>query len=270
MQHPTTEVPGSDRGENTFDPSTSVIKESKKVAQLPFHYIQVPPAVIGSKEFYVPPTTNSITSHPWVSCHEVQREKDWLENVKEVISKEQLAEDDSVSWAAYRASQAPLSSHEPAIISLLPLFMENAHSVAMILHAMNVIRSAVNHLNPTQVPVIACDQPLFALAKQIQWQFPNSHGEDHFVIMFGGLHLEMTAFKALGKWLDGSGWTAVLTNAGVATPGVSDSFLTASHLTRTRRAHQITAASLNLLQYQAYEKHIQHATDGNDVVGFEE
>ena len=49
----------------------------------------------------------------------------------------------------------------------------------------------------------------------------NTHGEDHFVIMFGGLHVEMTAFKVLGKWLSGSGWTDVLTNA---------SFLIASHL----------------------------------------
>ena len=51
----------------------------------------------------------------------------------------------------------------------------------MILHAMNVIRSAVKYVNPVQVPVIAFDQPLFALAKQLQWELPNTHGEDHLV-----------------------------------------------------------------------------------------
>ena len=37
--------------------------------------------------------------------------------------------------------------------------------------------------------------------------------------MFGGLHIEMTAWKAVGTWMDGSGWTAALTQAEVATSG---------------------------------------------------
>ena len=49
--------------------------------------------------------------------------------------------------------------------------------------------------HPKQVPVLAADQPLYALAKEIQWTWPDSHGEDHFVIMFGGLHIEMAVLK---------------------------------------------------------------------------
>lgn len=105
------------------------------------------------------------------------------------------------------------------------------------------------HVNPVQVPVIAVDQPLFALAKQIQWELQNTHGEDHLVVMFGALHVAMAAFKALGKWLTGSGWTEVLSNTGETMPGASDSFLVASHLTKTRRAHQKTMAALHLLQH---------------------
>ena len=134
----------------------------------------------------------------------------------------------------------------------------------MILHAMNVIRSALKHVNPVQVPVIAFDQPLFALAKQIQWELPNTHGEDHLVVMFHALHVEMAAFKALGKWLTGSGWTEVLSKAGIAMPGVSDLSLTASHLTKTRRTHQITAAALHLLQHQAYSKFTENSADDYD------
>ena len=81
--------------------------------------------------------------------------------------------------------------------------------------------------------------------------------------MLGGLHIEMAAFKALGKWVLGSGWPEVLTNATVASPGVANSFLTASHITRTRRAHQVTAASLYLLMKKAYEEHRKtEETDG--------
>ena len=44
-------------------------------------------------------------------------------------------------------------------------------------------------------------------------------------------------------------------NAGVATQGVAESFLLASHVTRTRRAHQVTAASLHILMNKAYSEY---------------
>lgn len=80
----------------------------------------------------------------------------------------------------------------PAITALLPLFFEKADTSAMIKHGMDVLREATSFLNPGQVPVITLDQPLFALAKAIQWKWPAEYGEDKFVVMFGGLHLEMT------------------------------------------------------------------------------
>ena len=89
---------------------------------------------------------------------------------------------------------------------------------------MDVISKAVQYLNLGQTPVLACDQPLFAIKKQIQWISPNSYGEDLYVIMLGGLHIEMTALKALGKWLYSSGWTAALVQADITTPGKADSF----------------------------------------------
>jgi len=48
---------------------------------------------------------------------------------------------------------------------------------------------------------------LYALSRQIQWSWPASHGEDQFVVMFGGLHIELAALKALGNLLENSGWT---------------------------------------------------------------
>jgi len=62
---------------------------------------------------------------------------------------------------------------------------------------------------------------------------------------FGGLHIEMAAVKTLADWLDGSGWVQALVHAEITTPGTAESFLRASHVTRTRRAHQATAAALH-------------------------
>lgn len=56
----------------------------------------------------------------------------------------------------------------------------------------------MNYLNPSQIPVVAMDQPLYAVAKQIQWNFPEKYGEKQFVIMFCGLHVEMAFLKAIG------------------------------------------------------------------------
>ncbi|KAJ7331187.1 hypothetical protein OS493_020891 [Desmophyllum pertusum] len=44
----------------------------------------------------------------------------------------------------------------------------------------------------------------------------------------------MALWNVLSDLLDGSGWTGALSEAGVASSGVADSFLKATHLTRTR------------------------------------
>lgn len=67
----------------------------------------------------------------------------------------------------------------------MSLFQEEAHSAATIRHAMDVVSQAVRFLNPGQVPVLACDQLLFAIAKKIQWNWPATYGEQKLVVMFG-------------------------------------------------------------------------------------
>ena len=69
------------------------------------------------------------------------------------------------------------------------------HSTSSIKTKQFTAPTSVQYLNPGQIPVLAADQPLFALAKQIQWTWPATHGEDQFVIMFGGLRIEMTVLK---------------------------------------------------------------------------
>ena len=94
--------------------------------------------------------------------------------------------------------------------AMLPLFKEQAHPPAMIRHSMAIVREAVQFLNPGQIPVLTFDQPLYKIAKQVQWNWPDQFGEDQFIVMLGGLHIQMAAFKALSDWLDGSGRTDAL------------------------------------------------------------
>jgi len=54
-----------------------------------------------------------------------------------------------------------------------------------------------------------------------------------------------------------------------ATAGTADSFLRASHVLRTRRAHQVTAAALYILQHRAYNHYCLGETrDAEDLPQF--
>ena len=139
-----------------------------------------------------------------------------------------------------------------SIVSLLPLLRDQSHSVATIKHVMDKIRDTVGFFNPSQAPVITAAQPLYALAKQIQWHWPDFYNEDKFVSVFGGLHIEMAALRSIGTFLQDSGWTSALVDAEIASAGTADSFLSASSVTKNRQAHQITACSLYRLLKEAY------------------
>ena len=102
---------------------------------------------------------------------------------------------------------------------------------------MDVIKQAVMEVNPGQTPVITVDQPLYTISKQIQWTWPSTYVEDYFVIIFGGLHIEMAGLKVIGDWLEDAGRIEALVKARVASPGTANLFLKASHVTRTKHAH---------------------------------
>ena len=70
----------------------------------------------------------------------------------------------NISWPSYHTKNQN-DEKKVDISVLLPLFRKGLKSAAMIRHAMGVVKQAVNHVNPNQTPVIALDQPLYALAK---------------------------------------------------------------------------------------------------------
>ncbi len=154
------------------------------------------PAAYKTKEFIVPAVHgNARLTDLHVAAEATKAEWNWLDAVMEALTQETLEKTDCLSWSAYHASIQETVIPPAAINALLPLFLDSAHSVAMIKHSMIIVQKAVQHLNPGQVPILAADQPLYALAKQIQWTWPDTLGKDHFIVMFGGLHIEMALLK---------------------------------------------------------------------------
>lgn len=143
-------------------------------------------------------------------------------------------------WAAHHAAkECDVTKRHRTEVSLLPLFTEQSHSPAMMVHSMDVVIKAIKFLNPNQIPILVADQPLYALLKQLQYTVPEKYGEDKIFIMMGGLHIEMAALKVIGQWLKGSGWVETLVQAKVTTQGRSESMLQATNVSRTRYAHQV-------------------------------
>ena len=76
--------------------------------------------------------------------------------------------------------------------------------------------------------------------------------------MFGGHHSEKAVLFMIGHWLDDSGWVSLIAEVGIYSPGKCESLIAGSHVNRTRRAHQLTAACLLVLQRNAYEQYLQN------------
>ena len=174
---------------------------------------------------------------------------DWLNHVVEAM---QNGGSIPLSWSAYSAEYATNVNIIKSISSMLPLFNEDSHYVTLMIHAFKLIKKVTDFLNPGQTPVMIFDQPLYAIAKNIQWSMPERYGEDKLVVMLGGLHVEMGFLVMIGSWLNGSGWVESLEESGVSTFGKAESFLKDSHVKRSRYAHQVTACSLYHLLTEAY------------------
>uniref|UniRef100_H3B0T6 Uncharacterized protein n=1 Tax=Latimeria chalumnae TaxID=7897 RepID=H3B0T6_LATCH len=101
--------------------------------------------------------------------------------------------------------------------------------------------------------------PVYAIAKQLQWLLYEEYGEDK--VMMGGLHIEMAVLSLIGDWLEGSGWVEILVKADVTTYGIAESFLIRSHVKRARYAHQVSVASLYVLQINAWKAYMNTSSD---------
>ena len=137
--------------------------------------------------------------------------------------------------------------------ALLPLhYSESVNSAAMVRHCVEITQKIIHRLNPGQITVLTADQPVYAIGKQVQWNYSERYGNVFW--MMGPLHIEMVVLSALGDWLEGSGWTKVFEKAGISTTGRVESFLTGKKVKRTRYAHLLSLTALSQLMYTAFKE----------------
>ena len=262
---------------NSFNTHIEITKGQRHIGDLPDTYTNIKPTKLPTGDIFAPSVSDMCISKLSSNnesiigpeCEITADEFSWLRHV-DLSKMDEVTKDATLSWSAYHASRSNVTQILPSINAILPLFSEEATSPAMLRHSMDIVNAAVQHINPGQTPVITVDQPLFAKIKQIQWSMPSNYGEDKFVIMLGGFHIELTLFKTLGSWLKDSGWVQALINANVASSGTADSFLKATHVLKTRKAHQVTASALYALMKSAYEDYVFNYTEDDTLASFNE
>ena len=224
---------------------------------LPSYYSDVQPCILPSKLVQVPNVKVELSDSLLRAV--CAGEHKWLERVHTCLDADDSAPVGDMSWAAFHAQSDERNDHELPISALMPLLHYSSNTASMMKHTLQVIQKAVSYLHANQVPVIFYDQPLYALAKQVQWHWPEIFGKAMFVIMMGGLHVEMATLRMIGHWLDGSGWVQCLVASGLCTSGIADSFIHASSVKRTRYAHPVSAAALFVCLKRAYNHFCQHS-----------
>jgi len=234
----------------------SELSLSRKIdSSLPDSYTTLP---VTGNVVCEPPLPNVNISPVMSDTNTFELLKPWLNVVQASISDMRLAQPAHISLSAFHAHT--LSDTAISNDTLLPLLRNHVQSPATVRHLMNVIKHITTTVNGCQVAVITADQPVYAVAKYVQWKYPDLYGENKIVLMMGGLHIEMAVQNLIGKWLSGSGWSEMFLKADVATSGRCEAMLKSSYIKRTRYAHKVSLAALFIGRNEAYK------TDCKDVV----
>ena len=163
----------------------NVVNPSKKVLQIPSSYMQHETFYLKKSKFYAPVCTINIPEE--YSDNErynkvIDEEIKWLDNV--CLQKE------ITPWDKYCEKNRSIVGI-PGMNVLLPLIPQPVHTLQTQYHCMKSIKETVNSLNPEQISVDCCDQPVYALTKELQFRLPNEYGTDKYFSLFGGLYYEV-------------------------------------------------------------------------------
>lgn len=84
---------------------------------------------------------------------------------------------------------------------------------------------------------------------------------DNVFIQLGSFHIELSFFKALGKYIAESGGPYVLSETGVLAAGSMKGFITGTHYNRCKRLHQLLAAAFEMLHFDSFLQTIEELTE---------
>ena len=76
-------------------------------------------------------------------------------------------ENSGVAWSSYHATYKRNQVETVGASSILPLLQDKVHTLDMKYHCLDIMKDTVSQVNQNQTPLDVCDQPVYALTKQI-------------------------------------------------------------------------------------------------------
>ncbi|XP_065669903.1 uncharacterized protein LOC124808522 [Hydra vulgaris] len=224
-------------------------KANNAILELPSYYTTIEPTKDHSMEYPIQ-TTNF---HQFKNFDAFSDSREWFTAVVKVLQNKSEGEGTThISWTAFNSKTIIDEQKTKNTSILLPIINESINSTSMVRQTFNIVIKVLAKINPTQVPIITADQPVYALGKQVQWHYPKLSGEDKLLMMMGGLHIEMASLSLVGDWLEGSGLCDAITKAGITTSGQAESMLTGRKVKRSRYAAQVSLAGFYSLLTKAF------------------
>ena len=107
----------------------------KIVINLPYDFTNIPIVTSTITNLTIPPADVASLCREGFTAHR-KDEYLWLDHVRQVLERSDVEE--NTSWAAFHARRQPSRAQVICPTSLLPLFLEREHTVAMIRHSINL------------------------------------------------------------------------------------------------------------------------------------
>ena len=93
----------------------------------------------------------------------IAEEYEWLKCIYDNL----VSKIDVDPWSKHHSNKKRLTPGIKGYHSLIPLINKSVNSLPSQHHCMEITQQSTNYLNPWQTPVDVCDQPVFALTREI-------------------------------------------------------------------------------------------------------
>ena len=130
------------------------------------------------------------------------------------------------------------------ISSIMPLIRDKVHTLDTQYHCMKIIAETIKVINPDQTPIDICDQPVFALTKQIRWKFPSLFNIQKYFSFFGDLHVEKSLLVIHGEFIKGIGLAEILGTCNLSVIGAQNTLVNANDIKGARYAMQVSMCAV--------------------------
>lgn len=134
-------------------------------------------------------------------------------------------------------------------VEFLPPKNDSPTSPSIVQEALNITKKVAQIWKQEQI-IATYDLAIGKLAMQIQYtQKPEF---DNVFINLGAFHMQMTYFKAIGKYIDSSGLMDILVEADALAGGSTNSFLDSKHFNRCKRLPPLLSGALQVLHFEEH------------------